>query len=155
MISGFDDRLVDIIHAHPSTTLATRDRALVSTMSRGFGTRVIEGGAEIEVVVSRWPGPNALDNMLENGRVAVTFTVPETFASFQVKGRFLSHGACTQADLELVDVYTRTIRRRIEALDESALLAETTFAWFDPFMIRFAPEVVFDQTPGQNAGRRL
>lgn len=155
MISGLNDKLVGIIHSHPSITIGTCDRALVPSMSRGFGGRVRDDGAVIELVVSRWPGPSALDNMRETGRLAATFTAPETFEAFQVKGRFLGSAECSAEDLALVQAYTATIRRRIEAMDETLVIVETTFSSVQPFLVRMAPEVVFEQTPGQNAGRKL
>ena len=49
MISGFDDRLIGLIESHPWITVGTCDRALVPTMSRAFGARVIGDGEAVEV----------------------------------------------------------------------------------------------------------
>ncbi len=101
MISGFDDTLIALIEAHPSIIVGTCDRALVPTMSRGFGARVIDRGKALDVLVSRWPGRGTLANIEATGRVATTFTAPETFDAYQIKGRVLEWGECTAEDLQL------------------------------------------------------
>jgi hypothetical protein len=155
MVSGFDNTLIGIIRSHPSIIVGTCDRALGPAVARGFGARVIDGGEAVEVVVSRWPGPQTEANLEATGRLAVTFTAPETFDSYQIKGRATAWGDCTPADLALVEAYTAVIRRRIAALGEPAEVVDRTFTARSPFRVRFAPEVVFLQTPGRNAGQRL
>jgi hypothetical protein len=155
MISGFDDRLIALIEAHPSITIGTCDRALVPSMSRGFGARVIDGGTAVEVLISEWPGRKALANIEETGRIAATFTVPETFDAYQIKGRVAETGDCTPADLELAAAYIDTIRRRIIALGEPEALVRVTFSPRGLFRVRIIPEELFLQTPGKRAGERL
>jgi hypothetical protein len=139
MISGFDARLIELIESHPSIIIGTCDPALVPTMSRGFGGRVVDGGAAIRLVVSRWPGPKTLANIAETGRIAVTFTAPETFVSYQIKGRVTDWGDCTPADEALAALCAATIRQRVEALGEPPHAVRPTFL----------------QTPGKNAGQQL
>jgi hypothetical protein len=155
MVSGFDDRLVALITSHPSIIIGTCDRALVPVMARGFGARVLDGGVAVEVLVSRWPGPQTLANIQDTSRIAVTFTAPETFEAYQVKGQVTGWGDCTPEDTALEVAFTRRIRERIEALGEPAELVRTTFSAQGLFRIRLAPELVFLQTPGKDAGKRL
>lgn len=155
MISGFDARLIEMIESHPSIIVGTCDRALVPTMARCFGARLIDGGAEIQLVVSRWPGPKTLDNIADTGRIAVTFTAPETFASYQIKGRVTAWGDCSSADEALAALCSRTIRGRLEALGEPPDVLRQTFALRGAYSVTLAPEVVFLQTPGKNAGQQL
>ncbi len=155
MISGFDQNLIDLIESHPSIIIGTCDRALVPVMSRGFGARVISGGETVEVLISRWPGRATLANVEASRRIAVTFTAPETFESYQVKGRVTEWGECTPADLELASRFTDVIRQRILSLGDPPDLVRLTFSAQGLFRVRFKPEVVFRQTPGKNAGQRL
>lgn len=155
MISGFDDKLVAMIESHPSIIVGTCDRALVPTMARGFGARVISSGEALEVLVSRWPGRATLANIQASRRIAVTFTAPETFEAFQVKGGVTGWGECTPADLELSSTYAEVIRRRIVNLGEPPEMVPVVFSAQGLFRIHFTPEVVFRQTPGKNAGQRL
>jgi hypothetical protein len=155
MVSGFDDRLIALIASHPSIIVGTCDRALVPTMSRGFGARVIGGGTSVEVLISRWPGPQTLANIERSGRIAVTFTAPETFEAYQVKGQATDWGACRPDDLALEAAFTRVIRERIARLGEPPELVRTTFSAHGLFRVGIVPDAVFVQTPGRNAGQRL
>jgi hypothetical protein len=155
MISGFDDTLIALICSHPSIIVGTCDRALVPTMSRGFGARVIDRGAAVEVLVSRWPGPKTLANIEATGRVAVTFTAPETYCAYQIKGLVSGWCACSPEDLDLAAVFTQRLRERIESLGEPPALVRTIFSARGLYRISVVPEVVFLQTPGKDAGRQL
>jgi hypothetical protein len=155
MVSGFDDKLIALIRSHPSIIIGTCDRALVPTMSRGFGARVIDGGDALDVLISCWPGLRAKANIEDGGRIAVTFTSPETFESYQIKGRVTELGDCTPADLDLEADFTKVIRERILALHEPPELVRTTFTARGLYRVRVVPEAVFLQTPGRDAGERL
>lgn len=155
MISGFDDKLIELINSHPSIIIGTCDRALVPTMARGFGARVTDGGVAVEVLISRWPGPQTHANIEATGRIAVTFTAPETFEAYQIKGCAAGWGDCTPEDFDLESVFTGVIRERIRRLGEPADLVRVTFTSHGLFRVRVIPEAVFLQTPGKNAGQRL
>lgn len=150
-----DDRLIGLIGSEPSIIIGTCDAALVPSMARGFGARVIRDGAAIEVLISRWPGPGTLENIARTGRIAVTFTAPESFVSVQIKGRALDWGDCTSEDLARAERYAGTIRQRIVALGEPPEQVLPTYSPVSPFRVTFAPEAVYDQTPGSTAGQRL
>jgi hypothetical protein len=155
MISGFDDKLIALIESHPSIIVGTCDRALVPTMSRGFGARVIDGGEALDVLISRWPGSKTLANIEATSRIATTFTSPETFDAYQIKGRPIDWGECTPEDLELAATYTTQIRARIARLGEPEDLVRVTFSARGLYRVRIVPEAIFLQTPGKNAGQRI
>lgn len=155
MIPGFDTALIAIIESHPSIIVGTCDLALCPVMARSFGARIIDAGEALELFISRQPGPQTYENILATGRLAVTFTVPETFESYQVKGRATVLGDCTDADQAFIEAYSREIRRRIAALGDPPAVVMGTFSVRDPYRVRLEPEVVFLQTPGRNAGQKL
>jgi hypothetical protein len=155
MISGFDSKLVEVIESHPSIIVGTCDRALVPCIARSFGARVLQGGPGIELLVSHWPGPQTIPNIQQSGRMAVTFTSPETYVSFQVKGRATILGECDADDAEFATAYTAAIRARIEALKEPPSLVNVIFTPRGLYKLRLDAEAVFLQTPGKNAGARL
>lgn len=155
MISGFDSKLVELIESHPSIIVGTCDRALVPCIARSYGARVLQGGPGIELLVSHWPGPQTIPNIEQSGRMAVTFTAPETFVSYQVKGRATLLGECDSNDAEFAADYTKTIRARIESLKEPPALVRVTFTSRGLYKLRLDAEAVFLQTPGKNAGARL
>jgi hypothetical protein len=155
MISGFNSKLVALIESHPSIIVGTCDLALVPCIARAFGARILQGGPSIELLVSRWPGPQTISNLEKTGRAAVTFTAPETFEAYQVKGRAGVLGDCDASDMDLSATYTSAIRARIMSLNEPPALVKVTFTPRGVFKIRVDAEAVFLQTPGKNAGARL
>jgi hypothetical protein len=155
MIPGFDSKVVEMIASHPSIIVGTCDKACVPCIARAFGARIIPGAASVEVLVSQWPGANTLSNIQHTGRAAVTFTSPETFEAYQIKGWATPSGDCTPEDHELSRVFTETIRKRIAALGEPPELVRVTFTSRGLFRIRVDADSVFVQTPGKNAGSRL
>ncbi|MBL9054363.1 MAG: hypothetical protein JNN02_11600, partial [Tabrizicola sp.] len=96
-----------------------------------------------------------LANLQASGQIAVTFTSPETFEAYQIKGRATDWGDPTSADLELAAVFTGVIRDRIMRLGEPPGLVRVGFSSHGLFRVRMVPEAVFVQTPGKNAGQRL
>jgi hypothetical protein len=155
MISGFDSKLVTLIESHPSIIVGTCDRALVPCIARAFGARVSSADSSIEILVSRWPGPQTQQNLEQTDRVAVTFTTPETFEAFQVKGRASVLGECDAQDLALSNAYTEVIRTRIASLNEPTDLVKAIFTSKGLFKIKVTPDSVYLQTPGKNAGQRI
>jgi hypothetical protein len=155
MISGFDSKLVALIESHPSIIVGTCDRALVPCVGRAFGARVLQGGPKVDLLVSGWPGPQTIANVEATGRMAVTFTSPETFESYQAKGPATILGECDAADIELSTVYTETIRARLVALKEPGDVVRVTFTPRGLYKLRLDIEAVFLQTPGKNAGAKL
>jgi hypothetical protein len=155
MISSFDSKLVALIASHPSTIVGTCDRACVPCIGRAYGTRVYDSRPHLELMVSRWPGPQTQANLEQTGRAAITFTSPSTFEAYQVKGKFLGWDECTPDDLALSEIYTKAIREWIVALQEPLELARVTFTPRGLFRISIEVDSVFVQTPGRNAGQRL
>jgi hypothetical protein len=148
-----DSEVIALIEAHPSIIVGTCDRALNPVMARGFGARVAPDARTLEVIVSRWPGPETLANLEATGQIAVTFTAVETFEAYQIKGRALDWGDCTPEDLALIETFTPVIRRRIMALGEPEVVTRTIFTARGQFRVRILPEAVFVQTPGRQAGQ--
>jgi hypothetical protein len=155
MNSHFDSKLLEIIESHPSIIVGTCDKACVPSISRGFGGRVSSTHPRMEILVSHWPGPECRANLEQTKRIAVTFTSPETFEAYQVKGKVIRIAECDHADLDLLEIYTRTIQARITALGEPLVVARVTFTSRGLFRVSFEVDSVFVQTPGTNAGRQI
>jgi hypothetical protein len=155
MLSGLDKVLVELIEAHPSIIVGTCDKALVPCLARAYGARILPGSACLELIVSRWPGPETEANVHASGRIAATFTSPETFVSYQLKGQARVLGACDPSDVAFSATYTETIRARIISLREPTDLVTVLLTPQGLFKVHMEPEAVFLQTPGKNAGMRL
>lgn len=150
-----DDNLANLIHAHPLIIIGSCDRALVPAATRGFGARVLREGTAMEVLVTRWPSLQSISNIEQTRRIAVTFTQPENFISYQFKGRVTSCTAPDTDDKRLSADYCETIGRRLIAIGLPAGIAGLVFLGSDVMRVSLEITEAFHQTPGKNAGARL
>jgi len=94
------------------------------------------------------------------GEIAVTFSLPTDYRTFQLKGRHAMAAEPDSSDLAAVERHRDAFgmvneqlgqpRQRVEAFWRAEI--ETSAVLVKVF---FVPEHVFDQTPGPGAGRRL
>ena len=154
------DELRSFLEGPVSVLVGTRDSRLIPEITRAWGPRVSDDCRRISLCVPVATSGKTLDNIETNGEIAVTFSMPTNYRTFQVKGR---HAATAQADgtdvedverhrdaFAMVNERMGLPRERIEAfwraeVETSAVLMK----------ISFALEQVFDQTPGPGAGKKL
>jgi hypothetical protein len=155
MDSGLNKKMVDMINAHPLIIIGTCDRALVPATSRGFGVRLNAERTAMDVLVTRWPSPQTRTNIELTGRVAVTFTDPETYVSYQIKGKGASCLEVNPDDLGLADAYCKAIGSRLIAIGAPANVVGLIYMAKNIFRVTCTIESLFLQTPGKDAGRKL
>ncbi|WP_454743744.1 hypothetical protein [Cupriavidus necator] len=90
--------------------VGTRDQANRPSIARAVGARAINEEI-VEVIVSAWQWPEAMDNLAANGQAAVTFARPADYVSYQLKGSAQLR-AVDSSDLE----QSRRYRANIYAL---------------------------------------
>ena len=105
-------------------------------------------------------GARTLENLRDNGRLAVTFALPANSNAIQVWGHCIGTGEAQRQDLAAVqahrDAFARVndglglARPFIEALWKRELAGSPVM-----LAIRFAAEQIFNQTPGPDAGSPL
>jgi hypothetical protein len=157
---SISDELKTFIEGPVSVLVGTRDSRLVPEITRAWGPRVSEDRQRVSLYVPVATSRKTLDNLEGNGEIAVTFSLPTNYRTFQLKGRHATTGEPDDTELEVVERHRDAFatvneplgqsRRRVEAfwraeIETSAVLVK----------IFFAPEQVFDQTPGPGAGRSL
>ena len=134
--------------------VGTRDRDLVPDAVRGVGVRIWPGAAQLTAYLPVATSARAVANLRDNGRLAVTLSLPRTHRTIQIKG---------------------TVRELRAARDDERA---TILAWRDGFVACLAVvgllpgatgrltcwpahaadldiEEVFTQTPGPGAGARI
>ena len=154
------DELKSFLEGPVSVLVGTRDSRLVPEITRAWGPRVSEDRQRVSLCVPLATSRKTLDNLEGNGEIAVTFSLPTNYRTFQLKGRHATAAEPDDADLAAVERHRDSFakaseplgqpRERVEAfwraeIETSAVLVK----------ILFAPEQVFDQTPGPGAGRSL
>ncbi|HEX4077416.1 MAG TPA: pyridoxamine 5'-phosphate oxidase family protein [Rhizomicrobium sp.] len=146
-LAGFMESAVMII-------VGTRDDALRPQIGRAVGAVVDPAAGGVDLIVSNWQWPETIANIRGNGRLAVTFARPSDYTSYQVKGpatvipATAAHRACAA---RYVEAMTATlIGNGVETwVIVSQLIDHETV------VLRMAVDMIFVQTPGDKAGRRL
>lgn len=134
--------------------LGACDDALRPQIGRAAGAIVDRATGAVDLVVSGWQWPEIIANVGRNGRLAATFARPSDYVSYQVKGRAAvmpasaAHRACA----------ARYVAAMKAILVGNGLDASVTEPWLvmrEPAALRLTAEMIFVQTPGDKAGRRL
>jgi predicted pyridoxine 5'-phosphate oxidase superfamily flavin-nucleotide-binding protein len=152
--------LLDLATAGPVVIVGSGDASGVPEVSRAWGVHLLADVDEIVVCVPSTSGRRVVANLESTGRVAVTITGPQTYRSFQVKGRVLSIGMASREDLERVAAHQRAFVEAVAAVGMSRELVPGLYADADPdrqdlTAVRITVEALFDQTPGPGAGARV
>jgi len=157
---SIDDELKTFLEGPVSVLVGTRDSRLVPEITRAWGARVAEDRQRVSLCVPLATSRKTLDNLESNGEIAVTFSLPTNCRTFQLKGRHATAAEPDGSDLAAVERHRDAFaaineplghpRQYVERfwraeIETSAVLVK----------ILFAPEQVFDQTPGPGAGRSL
>ena len=152
--------LKDFLESGVSVLVGTRDSACVPEAVRAWGPRVGRDGRSVSLCFALATSGRTLNNMRDNGRVAVTFCLPTNYKTIQLKGRFLGTARPNGQDLAAVerhrDSFTASAtrvgvdRRFMEGAWQKELVESAVM-----LKVRFVAEQVFDQTPGPDAGAQL
>ena len=140
--------------------IGTRDAELVPELVRAWGPRVSRDRRTVSLCVATGGSARTLANLRDNGRLAVTCALPLDSHAFQVWGHCLGTSAAKPEDLAAVRTHREAFARMNEAIGVPRPFIEAL--WHrelagSPTMtrIRFAPEQIFNQTPGPGAGSPL
>ena len=154
------DELKTFLEGPVSVLVGTRDSRLVPEITRAWGPCVSEDRRRISLCVPVATSRKTLDNLEANGEVAATFSLPTNYRTLQLKGLHATTGEPNSMDVEAVERHRDAFatvnerlgqpRRQVEAFWRGEI--ETSAALVK---ISFAPEQVFDQTPGPGAGKKL
>ncbi|MGO9273267.1 MAG: pyridoxamine 5'-phosphate oxidase family protein [Terriglobia bacterium] len=154
------DELKTFLEGPVSVLVGTRDSRLVPEITRAWGPRVSEDRQRVSLCVPFATSRKTLDNLEANGEIAVTFSLPTSYRTFQLKGRHATAAKPDDTDLEAVERHRDAFAAVNEPLGQSR---ERVYAFWQAEIetsavlakILFVPEQVFDQTPGPGAGRSL
>jgi hypothetical protein len=122
--------------------------------ARAWSAAVIDADPPRLRVVFTADDPVVVAN-LESGSVAFTAADVCTFRSMQLKGRVLSVGSPTEADLALAERLTDTFFYAVHITDGNPLELLDRVRPVEVAVLEMTVEEQFDQTPGPDAGARI
>ncbi|HEU4501574.1 MAG TPA: pyridoxamine 5'-phosphate oxidase family protein [Nitrospira sp.] len=148
------DSILNLLQTGVSVMVGTRDASLMPECTRAWGIHVGADRGTVIVLLSEAFAGQTLDNLRENGRIAVTCTRPTDHITCQLKGRVRSMKPVTSANRETSRQWHREFIAELRAIGVPSALGE---AWIvEPTVaVEMAVTDVFDQTPGPGAGKKI
>jgi hypothetical protein len=143
-----------------SVVMGTRDADLVPEATRVWGVLVSKDRKTISVCAALATSHKALDNLADNGQITVSCSFPTSYKTVQLKGQYIERTNPSRTDLAAVERHRAAFGRLNESLGLPRERTETFWRnelETSPVLVklRFAPQKVFDQTPGPDAGSPL
>jgi hypothetical protein len=152
------DELAEFLESGVSITLVACSTALVPSVARAKGCRVLRGPpARLRMLVSATECDELLDDVRSTHALSVTFTHAIQHRTLQFKGRDAAIDLPQPVDLASTADYERNFGDTLlpigfsRAFTHAFLNAEAQ----DLQVIEFTPDDVYLQTPGPNAGAKL
>jgi hypothetical protein len=136
-----------------SITLASRNAQLIPSIARGKGCAL--AAPKLRVFVSAAQAPDLVEDVRASRMISVSFSMPSTHQSMQLKGSDAKVLPIAPAERELISGYVPAFAAALAPLGFSEEFVRTFFASSDEVAIEFTPTEGFEQTPGPSAGTRL
>ncbi len=151
------DSTVAFIQREVAIDVASCSSDLRPSACRGFACRVSPDRQRLTVFVRRGEAGQVLQDVLSQDVVAVVFCLPETEVAIQIKGRQISLSAANASEVACVEAYRDAFVDGIARLGHPRAfgLSSMAFEAGQLVALSFTPELVFEQTPGPMAGKRM
>ena len=148
------DELASFVRGGVAIIVATRDEDLRPEITRGWGPEVSGDGRSVTLCVTAPPGSKTRSNLAANSAVAVTFSLPTTYRTVQMKGTAAEVREPNAEQLTRVEEHLAAFVDQVEQVGIPRHLAPT---FMQPEFVSVTLEVreLYDQTPGPNAGSKL
>jgi hypothetical protein len=140
-----------------SISLASHDAAGVPSLARAFGCRVAEDRREVVVLVPTRTAESLLRDLAAGAPIAVVFSRPKTHETLQLKAPEARLEPLGPTDRQRMGASGSAFAAELIALGYAAAFSHALVAPSreDAVAVAFSPTLLFDQTPGPRAGRRL
>jgi predicted pyridoxine 5'-phosphate oxidase superfamily flavin-nucleotide-binding protein len=149
-----DHALSEFLASPVMIVIGTADGRLKPAIGRGLAARLDSEAGAVELVFCERQWSLTAANLRANGAVAVTFSRPSDYVSYQLKGRAILREA-TAEDLALCGRYRRDIQQAVGALGVASKMMAQWLVGEQLVVARIAVEAIFVQTPGPKAGALL
>lgn len=148
-----DAELAAFIESPVMQIVGTADATRRPGIARGVGAWRARDPDTIDLVLSAWQWPETVANIEANGRIAVTFSRPSDYVTYQIKGTATLRPA-DDGEIERSAGYMVAI---VSTLMRNGLLPEIIAPWLtarDAVVATIRISSVYVQTPGAQAGMK-
>ena len=146
--------IVELMESGCSLIVGTVDTDGLPDATRGWGALVLEGGAQIRLLLATSAGVT-LRNLRSTRRIALTATNFRTFDSVQVKGVVLAVEEATEADRDRFERFCAACEETLHEVTEAPIELLMRMEPSGVVACVMTVDEMFDQTPGPGAGTRL
>lgn len=149
-----EEDLARFVESPVMQIIGTADAALRPEIGRGAGAWASADRQSVHLVLSAWQWPGTVANLKANARVAVTFSRPVDYVTYQIKGEARLRAVVP----EEIERSGRYLVDMVSSLMRLGIAAEIIAPWLsnrNPVLVSIAVSDIFLQTPGAKAGTRL
>jgi hypothetical protein len=153
-MGSLSDATIELAGSGVDLHVATTDSSLRPEYALGTGVRVHPDRRTVTVYVARAVLHRTLENIADNGRIALTMARPCDHKTVQIKGCVTGVRDSGPADRELQEQYRAALAEQLAIVGVPRSITRR-FAWWPSVAIDFEVADVFAQTPGPGAGARI
>jgi hypothetical protein len=152
-----DEANAAFIQHHVNISVAARDAHNLPAVTRAFGCRVSADRRSITVFLSSAWAATVLNDLQDNGAIAVVIGRPTTHEALQLKGKLERIAPLSDSDRDTIAAYRASFVAELDSAGYHPGFAGAVVggAVGDCVAVSFEPSSIFIQTPGPRAGRRL
>jgi hypothetical protein len=149
-----DADVAAFLGAGVAAVAVSRDDHLRPEIARAWGPLLSPDGCTLRICVSAASDSAMIANLERNGAFAVTFTLPTTYRSIQLKGTSRDVAEPTSDELALAERHIAAFVDQAEQVGVPRAIG-SRFAEPPFTAVTIAIRELYDQTPGAGAGRPL
>jgi len=154
--SPIGDEQAALINRRVSIMVGSRDAGLRPHLLRAVGCRLSADWRRATLLVPQRCSGEVLNDLRDNGRIAVVFSEPSSNRTLQLKGSDATVTPCGPDDAALAERYVQGFIAEIGLLGFSADVAHSFLGRDDTLLaVHFTIAEAFEQTPGPSAGEPL
>lgn len=146
--------MVELLQTGVSVVVGTRDANLMPECTRAWGIRIGKDLSTVTIFLTEAISQKTLQNLRENGLVAISCTRPTDHVACQLKGRLRAIRPVNQGDQEHSKTWHREFIGELVAIGVPAETGEALIT--EPALaVEFDVIDVFHQTPGPGTGEKI
>lgn len=146
--------IVDLLQTGVSVVVGTRDATLMPECTRAWGIRIGKDRRSVTIFLTETISRKTLQNLRDNGLVAISCTRPTDHVACQLKGRLRTIRPAKPRDREHSMHWHREFLGELVAIGVPASVGG---AWITEPALAVDIDVtdVFHQTPGPGTGEKM
>jgi general stress protein 26 len=156
-LSQLSPDLVAMMARGVSVNVASRGASLRPSVMRAMASSVDAAAGTVTVYLARRQSAQLLRDIESTGCIAAIFSEPSTHITVQLKATATTLRDAKEEDRPALERYLASMEQEILRVGHPPPVTRAMLSWRldDLVAVTFAPEQVFEQTPGSKAGKLM